>query len=37
MPEISDGSIEVQVTFTVGDVRKSIILDSHKVTAKLCD
>jgi len=36
MPEIADGSTEVQVHFSATDIRKSIIIDSHKVTAKLC-
>lgn len=33
---IEDGSAEISVDFGSGDVRKSIILNSHRVTAKLC-
>jgi len=36
MPETADGSVEVQIHFSATDIRKSIILDSHKVTAKIC-
>ncbi len=36
MPVITDGSFEVAVDFGAGDVQKSIVIDSHKVTEKIC-
>jgi len=33
---IEDGSAEVVVDFGAGDVRRSIILNSHRTTEKIC-
>lgn len=36
MEAVEDGSAEVKIDFGGGDVRKSIILGSHRVDPKIC-